>query len=148
MTPEIEAQLAQLRDIRLPDQIGWWPLAYGWWLAFALVCVAFLVGLIYTARRKQSARTRALRELALLRTDDPQGFATAVSMLLRRVARRKDALAAQLSGSGWADHLTHKGLAADLARYLSEATYAPQAAQRPDDETLRDAAAQWIRRQT
>ncbi|NIZ12038.1 DUF4381 domain-containing protein [Phaeobacter sp. HF9A] len=148
MTPEIEAQLAQLRDIRLPDPVGWWPLAYGWWLALALVCAALLAGRVYARWRKQTARARALRELAAIPGDDPQGFATAVSILLRRVARRKDALAAQLSGKPWADYLAQKGLRADLASYLAEATYAPGGADTPTDDTLRNAAAHWIRRQT
>lgn len=147
MTPETEAQLAQLRDIRLPDPISWWPLAYGWWLALALLCAAILSGIVYVRWRKQTARARALRELAAIPGDDPQGFATAVSVLLRRVARRKDAFAAQLSGPRWAEYLTGKGLRPDLATYLAEATYAPRGADAPTDD-LRHAAAHWIRRQT
>ena len=148
MTPEIEAQLAQLRDIRLPDPIGWWPLAYGWWLALAFMCVMALAGVVLSRWRKQTARARALRELATIPTDDPQGFATAISILLRRVARRRDAVAAQLSGAGWADYLAQKGLRPDLAAYLAEATYAPPGPNMQTADTLRDAAAQWIRRQT
>ena len=33
-----------LRDLHLPDAIGWWPLAPGWWVVIALV--AALLGYI------------------------------------------------------------------------------------------------------
>ena len=38
--------LAQLRDIRLPIEPDWWPLAFGWWIIAALT----LVGCIVLAR--------------------------------------------------------------------------------------------------
>ncbi|MDA7785401.1 DUF4381 domain-containing protein, partial [Pseudomonadales bacterium] len=31
--------LAQLRDIRLPVEPDWWPLAFGWWIVAALILV-------------------------------------------------------------------------------------------------------------
>lgn len=148
MTPEMEAQLAQLRDIRLPDPVGMWPLAHGWWLSLALLCAAILIGFSYAAWRKQAARYRALRELDALPADDPQSFATEVSMLLRRVARRKEPHAAAFSGGSWAAYLTQKGLDQDLAAHLVEATYAVKLENAPAPTTLRDAAAHWIRRQS
>ena len=36
LTPEMQAELDKLRDIRLPDPVGWWPPAPGWWVLLAL----------------------------------------------------------------------------------------------------------------
>lgn len=34
-----------LRDMQMPDTIGWWPLAYGWWLLIiSVIIIAFLFG--------------------------------------------------------------------------------------------------------
>lgn len=148
MTPELEAQLAQLRDIRLPDPIGWWPLAMGWWLALATICAVILAGFAYLAWRKQTTRFRALRELERLPADNAQSFAAEVSTLLRRVARRQDAEAVALSGGKWAAYLTQRGLDPDLAAHLVEATYAADTGHAPKPATLREAAALWIKRQS
>ena len=47
--------LANLRDIHLPEQISWWPLAPGWWLLILLVCLT-LVWLGYKLRQRHLFR--------------------------------------------------------------------------------------------
>lgn len=44
LTPEMQQQLEQLKDIQLPEPVSWWPLAYGWWglMALALLAVVML----------------------------------------------------------------------------------------------------------
>lgn len=148
MTPEIEAQLSQLRDIRLPEQVGWWPLALGWWLVLAVILAALVGALAWLTLRKRSTRYLALRELETLNGDDPRKFATELSVLLRRVARRKDATAAHVSGAGWADYLSRTGFTSELATYLANATYAPLAGNTPKATRLKEAAAHWIKRQS
>lgn len=146
MTPEIQAQLENLRDIRLPDPIGWWPLAPGWWMLLALVCAAVLGTLIWNTLRKRTARYLALRELEQLDAADP-GFAANLSILLRRVAIRKDRAAGQLKDADWVAFLTGHGMQPALAEHLAAAPYAKTLAAQDAGE-LRASAATWIRSQT
>ena len=56
-----------LRDLHLPEAIGWWPLAPGWWIliAIALVGLGFLIivfwspdGLLGLWEKLRAARAR------------------------------------------------------------------------------------------
>ena len=80
-----------LRDLHLPDMIGWWPLAPGWWLLIALA----LPGLLQLLRiawhewRRNAPRRLALQELKRVRGDYDRGIdkvtlAKQLSELLRR----------------------------------------------------------------
>ena len=79
-----------LRDIHLPDPIGWWPLAPGWWGLLALVTL--LVGiLVYLIRRRRRVTPikLALHELSLLEANpalSAREQLEALSILMRRVA--------------------------------------------------------------
>ena len=147
LSPDILAQLEQLRDIRLPEAIGWWPLAPGWWGVLALVCVFVLAGLIWNVVRKFTTRYLALRELDQMPGADPAQFATSISVLLRRVAMRKNPSTAQYKDRQWADFLSEKGMSRPIAFHLAEAPYAARFENAPKQDALRSAAAQWIRRQ-
>ncbi|PID35316.1 MAG: hypothetical protein CR964_00185 [Rhodobacterales bacterium] len=147
MTPEIEAQLAGLRDIRLPEPIGWWPLAPGWWAVLTLIGAAVLAVLLWRSLRKRTARYLALRELERIDASDPVQFATTLSVLLRRVARCADPATGTLKGAGWSAFLSEGGMEPALAAHLAEAPYADHFPQAPAPDALRRAVATWIRRQ-
>jgi hypothetical protein len=80
-----------LRDLHLPEAVGWWPLAPGWWV---LLGVAAVVLLVFSRRawvrwRKDAARRIALEELARVESayhDTPNAvlLARRLSELLRR----------------------------------------------------------------
>lgn len=79
-----------LRDIHLPEAIGWWPPAIGWWLLpLVLVgCAGLLVWLVRRWRRVTPIKL-ASRELERLRRDadlSPDEKLRRLSVLLRRVA--------------------------------------------------------------
>lgn len=80
-----------LRDLHLPDPIGLWPLAPGWWALILLAC-AGLIYLIYKRIlkwRRNAARRLALRELARLRAEYDRGAdAIALSKALSELVRR------------------------------------------------------------
>jgi hypothetical protein len=99
-----------IRDLHLPQAIGWWPLAPGWWVLIALA-VAGLLYLLYRAYQKwrsNAARRVALRELARVRNEYASGMdavtlAIELSELLRRTmlayAPRNEV--ASLTGQRW-----------------------------------------------
>ncbi len=99
-----------LRDLHLPEAIGWWPLAPGWWLLIGLVLIGLvlLIRRYLRARADGAARRYALRELDDLLTRyethrDTVSFAAGVSALLRRTmlayAPRRDV--AGLTSDEW-----------------------------------------------
>jgi hypothetical protein len=131
-----------LRDLHLPEAVGWWPLAPGWWviIALAVVAAAYLVRLFLRKRSRSAARRQALRQLAVLSQEfeqhgDVAAFSRAMSELLRRTmlayAPRNDV--AGLTGDewlAWLDRdLDRPRFQGDVGRKLLELPY-----RRPDDE--------------
>ena len=100
-----------LRDIHLPDPVGWWPPAPGWWVVAALLL--FLVFIVIRLWRRRLALRRspayiARRELTNLQSawrehGDAHRLAREVSVWLRRVgmSMRTRQQAASLTGARW-----------------------------------------------
>lgn len=133
-----------LRDIHLPAEIGWWPLAPGWWLLAALL-LASLVYLVYRLWRgwkRAAARRAALAEFRELRSKfDEDGnaaeFVTAVSTLLRRAmlsCERRQAVAGVV-GDAWLAlldrGLNQPGFVSGIGRCLADLPYRAQPALQP-----------------
>ena len=99
----------QLRDIHLPDPIGWWPPALGWWLlAGLLIVLAVTVWLVRRYLRRRALPRAARAELEQLRLGyagdaDAQALLAGVSTWLRRVALQyfPRAEVAGLTGEAW-----------------------------------------------
>ena len=147
-------ELAQLHDIHLPEAIGWWPLAPGWYvltllLIILLVTVIFLMSRYYLNGR---ARRQALRLLMTYQQSYPkqansQLSAARVSELLKRVALVyfPRAKVASLQGEAWIVFLndTSKGLDFNNVRQeLLEAPYQP--VMEHDLQLLFNQARAWI----
>lgn len=103
-----------LRDLHLPAEIGWWPLAPGWWVLIGIAALALLwLGWQrFEAWRANRARRIALRELAWIgqryeQTDDLQQLAKDLSELLRRglLAYTPRHVVAGLTGKAWLEWL-------------------------------------------
>jgi hypothetical protein len=132
--PAIDPQTLPLRDIHLPDPVGWWPPAPGWWLlaVSALLLAAGLWWLLYRYRRGRFRRL-ALAELDRLAELPTAELAAGLSQLLRRAALchfpRRDC--AGLSGVYWLDFLdrpfTDRPFADGIGRCLLDAPYRPEA---------------------
>lgn len=99
-----------LRDLHLPEPIGWWPLAPGWWFlaVVALLGLVLLLRLYWRRRAGGAARRHALRRLDELTLEfdqhhDAVAFAARLSELLRRTmlayAPRQEV--AGLTGDAW-----------------------------------------------
>ena len=99
-----------LRDLHLPDPVGWWPLAPGWWLLLALATAALVYGLYraWRLRRHNAARRYALHALKRYETEflehrNPVVLGRQLSQLLRRgmlAYADRDAVAG-LTGEAW-----------------------------------------------
>lgn len=142
-----EAILEQLAPLREPPEIGWWPLAPGWWalLVTAVIATAFVSRWLWRRRSSRHYRRLALTELQVLRAN--QGAVDALNRLLKAAALRaypNQAIAA-LHGQSWLAFLcsTCPKLSIEALRDL-ELPY--QAHPPPISERLFDAAECWLKR--
>jgi hypothetical protein len=99
-----------LRDLHLPEAIGWWPLAPGWWvvLAMAAAALGYVAWRLFRRWQFHAPRRYALRELARFEAEylehrDPVMLGKQLSELLRRgmlaYAPREEV--AGLTGEEW-----------------------------------------------
>jgi hypothetical protein len=155
LSPKLAKQLEQLRDIHLPADISWWPLAPGWWVLAGAVVVAALAVVAINYVRRRTVRYRALHELNDLRRDENLGAVIAaerIAVLLKRIVLQRSATKSigVEHGPRWVERLTQEpgGMPAEIARFLALAPYAD--AERidgsPDRAALFTAADRWIRR--
>lgn len=103
-----------LRDLHLPEAIGWWPLAYGWWIlvGFAVLGILFLLRRAFLRWRANRPRRISLRELQRVHGEFQRGMdATALSKQLSQLLRRamlayapRDEVAG-LTGASWLEWL-------------------------------------------
>jgi len=121
-----------LRDIHLPDPIGWWPLAPGWWiLLIGIPVLIFALVWLWRFLRRKTPRKLALAELEAIAksAEDNRGQVRQIAILLRRTALsvypRADV--AGLVGEEWLDFLDNplkrKDFSEGAGRLLIEAPY-------------------------
>lgn len=149
--------LSQLRDIHLPEPIGFWPPAIGWW-GLALVILALLCGvalILLRWRRKTGYRRQAEAQLKALldqykQENNPTLYSSSINSLLKQVSvtyyKRKEV--AKLSAEGWLTFLDRAGNTTDFTqgpgRVLATAPYGQD--EPIDGEALYQCCAQWIRK--
>ncbi len=103
-----------IRNLHLPQLIGWWPMAPGWWILFglALCGLGYLTWRAVQKFRGNAARRRALSQLRYLRAEyawsgDAVSLGIRLSELLRRAmlayAPRDEV--AGLTGTSWLEWL-------------------------------------------
>lgn len=99
-----------IRDLHLPEAIGWWPLAPGWWVVIGLVLLGMFVLIRHWYRNfsNGAARRHALRQLERYSKDYLEHgngvlFGTQLSELVRRtmLAYAPRAEVAGLTGKEW-----------------------------------------------
>lgn len=100
-----------LRDIHLPETIGWFPPALGWWLLLIFVPIVsyFLIALLQKFFRRTAIKD-AQKYLKQLQNNDALTSLEKVrelSILLRRVAvsRESEAKVSGFTGRAWLDYL-------------------------------------------
>jgi len=99
-----------LRDLHLPEAIGWWPPAPGWWLLIALTLFGLAWLLLrawrkwrFNAPRRYAIRTLAAVEAEYMTSRNPVALGRQVSELLRRgmLAYAPRHEVAGLTGDSW-----------------------------------------------
>lgn len=85
--------LAQLKDIHLPESVGLWPLAWGWWLLLGVLLCALLGGVYILLQHRRKNRYRLLAEAELEHAlqhwqeqADPARYLQELAIILRRTA--------------------------------------------------------------
>lgn len=130
------AILAQLRDVRIPDDPDWWPPALGWWLIFFAVSITVGVTLYREIKRRHQMRCpawHALNELddlwdAFDDGEDASRTLQRLSALMRRTAISMSAQSqvASLTGDAWLawlDRHAPETLFSDASHLFADAPY-------------------------
>jgi hypothetical protein len=146
-----------LRDIHLPAEVGWWPLAYGWWIAIALAILGALVaGWRYRSLYRERAALKGLKAVAKALADgrSPGVCIQRISMILRRFAMSVAATepVAGLTGESWLKFLDSRWprdeFSAGIGRVLIFGPYAPpDRVNSGDVSALNELCIDWVRAQ-
>ena len=123
--------LAQLHDIQLPEQIGWWPLAWGWYvllLLFMFLCI-FITRAVFSRIKRRRPRRLALRMVNDVEAiASPQAKAAALNNILKRAVMAYEARqeTAKLSARQWATWLnTHAQEGSAIEAHYLTLAYRP-----------------------
>ena len=129
----MQATPLPLKDIHIPETIGWWPPAPGWWLLLVviLLAIAFFIWLYKQLTRKTAikAAKKILQEIKSGQTADPGKKLSELSILVRRVAISvaPEKKAAGLTGDSWLTFLDASvpgtPFSEGIGRYLADAPY-------------------------
>lgn len=146
-----------LKDIHLPEQIGWFPPAIGWWLLIIFVPVLSYFFIAWLQRLFQKTAIKdAKKLLKQLQNNDaltPLEKVIELSSLLRRVAISLDSHSniCGLTGRAWLDYLDSSIKDAPfkngVGRCLAEAPYQKKLPQNVDLTALFDLAKKWLNAQ-
>ncbi|MCK9605493.1 MAG: DUF4381 domain-containing protein [Methylomonas sp.] len=146
-----------LKDIHLPENIGWWPPAVGWWLLPILLILLILAGrYVYRRLTRKTAIKRAQFLLTQLRRQpsDPRQTLTDLSALLRRTAISTDtrSAVADLRGQAWLEYLDGRFADAPFSqgvgRCLADAHYRPAIPEHTDLEALFALCERWLKQRS
>lgn len=130
--------LEQLKDIHLPAEVSWWPLAFGWWCLIVLVLVALMVSIYWLVKRRKrsQAKREALAEIQSL-SEQSSHWPAQMNSVLKRVAMHyfsAESVAA-LYGERWSQFLASH-MPVDATEQFLETLMALQNAQYSIDQNL------------
>lgn len=145
-----------LKDIHLPDTIGWWPPAPGWWLLLlASILILFAASIIFRRLTAKTAIKHAQKLLKQLRNQpgDRLETLTTLSALLRRTAISATTRSevAGLRGQAWLEYLD-RGLpdapfSQGVGHCLADAHYRKSEPDDVDLEALFNLCERWLKQQ-
>ena len=110
-----------LRDIHLPPEISWWPLALGWWLLFISILLLLFFSILFFKNWKRSSLKREahyalnLIEHQFQQNQDRASCVREISIFLKRCAISQTSLAASLTGHAWLHFLDEQTASKDFS---------------------------------
>ncbi len=147
-----------LRDIHLPEAVGWWPPALGWWLLSILLVISFGLAFWIFKRISQWTATKVAKKLLLQIKQDRQRDSSEklrdLSALLRRVAISKTGRkeCAGLTGRQWLEFLDRsvKGtpFTGGVGQLLADAPYQKNPPTESEITQLTKLCEDWLNAQT
>jgi len=146
-----------LKDIHLPDAVGWWPPAPGWWLsAVFLILLLGLCAYLYKRLTRKTALKSAQKLLQQLRQQpvDKRQTLTELSSLLRRAAistGNRNEVAA-LNGEQWLAYLDRNmpdaPFSQGVGRCLADVHYRPALTDDIPFDALFAVCERWLKQQS
>jgi len=147
-----------LKDIHLPEAIGWWPPAIGWWLLAVLI--PLLIAFLYWLYKRLTSRTAikaAKNNLAAIKQNpalNNNQKLRELSMLIRRVAISINPRTetASLTGRQWLAFLDNSVTGAPFSegcgQLLAEAPYRNTTPSELEISQLISLCEDWLKAQT
>ena len=147
-----------LKDIHLPEAIGWWPPAIGWWLLAVLI--PLLIAFLYWLYKRLTSRTAikaAKNNLAAIKQNpalNNNQKLRELSMLIRRVAISVNPRTetASLTGRQWLAFLDNSVTGAPFSegcgQLLAEAPYRNTTPSELEISQLISLCEDWLKAQT
>ena len=125
--------LNELNDIVLAEQVGWWPLAWGWWLIFVILCALIATAIVWRLRylKNHKVYRAATAELA-----KHNHSLAAINQVVKRAALQvwpAENISA-LQGSDWQRFLISTMPAAEQAKFAAELQEFSQAVYQPNNQ--------------
>ena len=150
------SQLA-LRDIHLPETLGWWPPAIGWWLlAILLPLLCVLIFWIYRRITRKTAIKTAKKQLIAITKDhtlDDWNKLIELSALIRRVVVSTSVRneTASLTGQRWLEYLDSSvngsPFTSGAGRFLADAHYQKTPVAELDISSVISVCENWLKAQ-
>lgn len=151
--------LTELKDIHLPQAIGWWPLAWGWWLLLTCLLLLLIVTIVWWQRNRYRFLAKKILNqhyVAYQQSLDSQAYVRNLAELLKRVAVTAYGYetVSILQGEAWLIFLNTKTKAPlfnnSIKNYLIEAPFCDKhyfSTQFADIDTqeLHQLAIRWLR---
>ncbi len=148
----------QLRDIHLPEAIGWWPLAPGWWILLVLLVavIAALALWLVLRHRRLAYRREALAQwqtihARYLDNKDAGQLLADMSVLLKRtcITRYGRESTAGLAGEQWLAFLDQTGKSSDFTQGAGKALVTQRYVPKPqvDGPALLNVTLAWLKKQ-
>jgi hypothetical protein len=146
-----------LRDIHLPETLGWWPPAIGWWLLVILIpLLCVLIIWLYRRITQKTAIKTAKKQLMAIKKDktlDDSKKLIELSALVRRVvisiSNRNET--ASLTGRNWLEYLdsttNDSSFTTGAGRFLADAHFQKKPAADLDISSVISVCENWLNAQ-